>query len=65
MDVSARINSDDPAAWNILQFGHRASLRCQAASALPLNEGFQGFTKQRRFLSYASEFLRGAYEIVI
>src|SRR5438552_17743623 len=54
-----------PPAWNILQLRHCASQRRQSASAFPLDEGFESFTNQRRFLRYPSELLGNAYEIVI
>src|ERR1700730_2456346 len=54
-----------PAAWNTLQLGHGAPQGRQPASAFPLNEGLQRFTKQSRFLRYAGELLSGAYEVVV
>src|ERR1700685_594267 len=54
-----------PAAWNILQSGHCASEGRQSTSAFPLDESFEGFTNQRRFLRYPSKLLGDAYEIVI
>jgi RNA polymerase sigma factor (sigma-70 family) len=54
-----------PAAWNILQFGHRASQGRQSARAFPFDEGFESFTNQRCFLRDSGELLGNAYQIVI
>src|SRR6266487_6377087 len=54
-----------PAAWNILQLRHCASQGRQSASAFSLDEGFESFTNQRRFLRYPGELLCNADEVVI
>src|ERR1700737_1891490 len=53
------------AARNILQFRHGALKGCQAAGALPLDEGLERLTKQRGFFRHPGELLGDAYEIVI
>jgi len=53
------------AAWNALQLRHGASQGRESASAFPLDERFEGFTNQCRFIRKAGEFLGDSYEIII
>jgi hypothetical protein len=49
----------------MLQSRHSASQRRQSASAFPLDQRFEGFAQQRRFLSYPGKFLSDAYKIIV
>jgi hypothetical protein len=54
-----------PPARNVFQSGHGATQGCQAAGAFALDEGFEGFTDQCRFLLNAGKLLGGADEVVV
>src|SRR6266849_2229209 len=54
-----------PAARDMLQFRHGALQGCQSQGALPLDQGLERLTNQRRFLRHPGELLGDAYEIVI
>src|ERR1700684_351287 len=58
-------SSADPAARNVLQFGHGPAQRSQSARTFPLDESLQRLTDQCCFLSYSGELLGDAYQIVI
>ena len=54
-----------PAARNTLQPRHGATERCQSSGTFPLNQRFERFANQSRFLSDAGELLGNAEEIIV